>query len=304
MRYLPVKPHVTYRSGMENHWVSLLWTGAIYFFWLAQVFLPHLDASAPSWRHLPLTEGLSILMGIGVKICADQLLHHLLKERQENRILCVCSRIIVGFLEGLYIAGVGFHAAAFIMETTLSQGEVNDTVNETILSEGEVKDTVNETELEVKDTVHHDLHLLWGHNMFEFGYFSLLLFLACIEYFTFNLRTNEPAEGAPIVRDEPAEGAPMVRDRILSILYLVKMIFLPAIMGASYSGLAHTTLETVPLTVGFYSLSILMGGVIYCVTNMSSRVWFDSSVVTTVVISSLCGLLFFVDMCFLKDVRV
>lgn len=292
---------MTFRGSMAKSDWNLLLAVAIFILMLAQVFLPFLDDSSPPGLRLRtavslsiafgykniILGGLSMFMGLLMTLCAHHLLDRLLKEHQDYRILRVYPRTIFLLLAGVYMAGVGFRASAFTIQTRLTKEE--------------------------EETVHH--YQLWGHNVYEFGYFTILLLLAWTEYSNFHtvkpspvvrdepaegapVVRDEPAERAPVVRDEPAEGAPPVRDERLLIIYVLKVMILSMIMGAGYSSLACILLGTVLLTAGFYIAAIFMGCIIYYNIDQFSRVRFEScSVATLVVLSSIGGLIILLDLC-------
>ena len=236
--------------------------------WLVQISLPLLDARVPSLFSVPVSELLSLPLGAMLVLCAHSLYvgsaesGHLQDPVQRTSSGAGASEprtrkhgvqqssgrpggldgVLFLSLASMWTAGIGMHVSAVVVQMQLTPDD------------------------SLYPMVHHHLHRLWSHNIFQSGYFGLLLFLCWT-----NTRHWKNA-----VR---LERGPRWFVVLLQVLWSV-------LVGASYTVVAKAT-ETVTVTVSFYIASVLLAFFTSGGGSMGSM----PSVATSVTVSSLSGLL-------------
>ena len=260
---------MAFRSGIR-------WLVSINVLWLVQISLPLLDARVPSVFSVPFSELLSLPLGALLVLCADSLLSltscsadggcerslhlqdrvkRLSSGDSENKPQTTKHGVVPGWrhrlmrvlflvLASTWTAGVGMHLSAVVVQIQLT------------------------SEDPLYPLVHDHLHRLWSHNIFQSGYFGLLLLLS---WSTRRLLWRE-------VSESPVKVHWFVLQTLWSIL-----------MGAVYNIVADAT-QTVVLTNCFYVASISL--VFFTVTSRGSYTGIGNmpDVLTSVTVSSLTGL--------------
>lgn len=192
--------------------------------WLLQISLPLLDSRTPSLFSIPLSELACLSLAVLLVICAHSLFElsrnglGLSKtgEKEEKKELKKTRYVRSGangwgdawFLAfaSAWVAGVGIHVCAVTVELQLTG--------------------TREEENDLFHVVHNRLHRLWAHNIFQSGYYGILLLVAW---------TSVKKRG---------------KTRVLWLLCPWSIM-----MGAAYTIVARET-ETMVLTFTFYVLSI------------------------------------------------
>ena len=257
---------------------GVTWLVSMNVLWLVQISLPLLDTRVPSVFFVPVSELLCLPMGALLVLCAHSLLkfgnrglsgsdcaapaggssckepvfhrHHLQEctssGASENkrtsprhgdswRGLRRLQNATFLFLASMWTTGVGMHVSAVVVQIQLRPEDP------------------------LYPLVHDHLHRLWSHNVFQSGYFGLLLLLS------WSNSLQKPR-----------------KDRwfVLQILWSI-------LMGVAYTIVAQAT-QTVILTTSFYIASITL---VFFVIASTTKLGNLSDVFTSVAVSSISGFL-------------
>ena len=253
--------------------MAFTWLVFINVLWLVQISLPLLDDRVTLVFSVPLSELLTLPLGAVLVLCAHSLLsclpaggdaavgsHRHLQTNLQDPVKGLSSgasdnkpqtrkhgavglpgskleRVLFLVLASMWTAGLGMHVSAVVVMNHLT------------------------SEDPLYPLVHDHLHRLWSHNIFQGGYFGLLLL---VMWSSRVLWENV--------------GEKKVHWFVLQILWSV-------LMGVAYTVVADAT-RTVLLTICFYVASTSL--VFLMATSRGSSNMPD--VVTSVVLSSLSGL--------------
>lgn len=122
--------------------------------WIVVTKLPNVDHHSPKIISVPLSEVSAILLGLTVVAFFYILLSAILGNHREIRLR---THLVFLFLSGLLMAGLGTHSTTAIIRDQLSKDDA------------------------VYQLVMDNLHRTWSHNMFQLGYYGLVLLLAWSE---------------------------------------------------------------------------------------------------------------------------
>lgn len=265
---------------------GVTWLVSMNVLWLVQISLPLLDTRVLSVFSVPVSELLCLPVGALLVLCAHSLLklgnnrelsgsdcaapaggssckgpvfhRHNLQEctssgARENKRTSPkhgnsCWRGLQNatflFLASMWTAGLGMHVSAVVVQIHLTPEDPLYTL------------------------VHDHLHRLWSHNIFQSGYFGLLLLLS------WRNSLQKPRKDCWCV---------------LQILWSI-------LMGVAYTIVAQAT-QTVILTTSFYIASITL---VFFVIASTTKLGNLSDVFTSVAVSSISGFLAMLA-CFQKN---
>ena len=221
--------------------------------WLVQISLPLLDGRVPSLLALPISQLLCLPLGALLVLAVQGLLPGNRRagcRKGENGSLDLLTNVLFVFLSGLWSGGLGMHASTVVVESHLSGPDHP-----------------------LDSLVHEHLHEFWAHNIFQSGYFGLLLLLSWTD--------SRKNADTTVTTEDTAEDT--MQSCALDNFYCLW----PCMMGFAYSIVAIET-HTVPLTTIFYVSSIFIG-VRFRVIHSTLE---PNRVLLTVTMSSIAGILF------------
>ena len=197
------------------------------FLWIVQGALPLLDSHVPKLFSLPLSEILSLVLGLVVVLCGHALLSttHMTQGQ-----LGFGTNMAFLVLSGLWTAGLGIHVSAVVILSQITP------------------------ENSLYPLVQHHLHRLWSHNMFQLGYYGLLLLIVLSEVRGYKQQSRV---GSSEKREGPASACSVTESTTsygrgfrVWAASIVDWIWL-IIMGVDFTVLAINT-DTLPITIAFF----------------------------------------------------
>ena len=186
--------------------------------WIVLTSLPRLDGYLPAVLSLPLSEILALLLGFVLVACAHALLSVTLGT---GKPIDFRTNLAFLVLSSLLMTGVGIHASVVVILSQITP------------------------ENSVYTLVQHHLHRFWSHNMFQLGYYGLLLLIVLSEVRGYKQQSGVgPSEMKRPPHSVTQTNEPKLMDRIVEWGCSI-------VMGVFYSKFAVLTV-TVPLTVSVY----------------------------------------------------
>ena len=209
--------------------------------WMVLTHLPKLDPHSPKILSVPLSEVAVILLGLTLIALLYILLDVVFGSHQN---IGLGTQLVFLLLAGLLMAGLGTHATSVIIRAQLSKNDA------------------------VYSLVADCLHGTWGHNMFQIGYYGLLLLLVWTEASRACTSTDKgpskvangvskcvPTQYSAPVRTSKSTVAMLKFEDVISWTWSLAM-------GMFYSMLAVLTF-TVPVTALFEGI-VLFWVVVHC----------------------------------------